>query len=101
VLGFWVADEDPKYGGVFTTVGENFHTLNIGQYRSPRRRTAPASRASVRLSFSLIMPAALSRHFREGDDENKRTSVECFYCGDDRFRPARRLPIYPSCFSDS
>jgi catechol-2,3-dioxygenase len=35
MLGFWVADEDPEYGGVFTTVGDNFHTLDIGQYRSP------------------------------------------------------------------
>jgi hypothetical protein len=30
VLGFVVAEEDPEHGGVFMTLGKNFHTLDIG-----------------------------------------------------------------------
>src|SRR5882672_6711511 len=29
VLGFLIAEEDPDHGGVFMTLGENFHTLEI------------------------------------------------------------------------
>ena len=35
VLGFRIAEEDPEHGGVFMTLGENFHTLDIGQHSSP------------------------------------------------------------------
>ena len=35
VLGFRIAEEDPEHGGVFMTLGENFHTLDIGQHPSP------------------------------------------------------------------
>jgi catechol 2,3-dioxygenase-like lactoylglutathione lyase family enzyme len=35
ILGFVVAEEDPEHGGVFMTLGENFHTLDIGQHPSP------------------------------------------------------------------
>jgi len=42
VLGFRVAEEDPEHGGVFMTLGENFHTLDIGQH--PRPENAPKPR---------------------------------------------------------
>ncbi len=42
ILGFVVAEEDPEHGGVFMTLGENFHTLDIGQHPSPA--TAPRPR---------------------------------------------------------
>jgi catechol 2,3-dioxygenase-like lactoylglutathione lyase family enzyme len=35
VLGFRIAEEDPEHGGVFMTLGANFHTLDIGQHPSP------------------------------------------------------------------
>jgi len=35
VLGFRIAEEDPDHGGVFMTLGDNFHTLDIGQHPSP------------------------------------------------------------------
>lgn len=35
VLGFDIAEEDPEHGGVFMTLGENFHTLDLGQHPSP------------------------------------------------------------------
>ena len=39
VLGFVIAEEDPEHGGVFMTLGDNFHTLDIGQHPAPE--TAP------------------------------------------------------------
>lgn len=35
VLGFAIAEEDPVHGGVFMTLGDNFHTLDIGQAPNP------------------------------------------------------------------
>jgi catechol-2,3-dioxygenase len=41
VLGFRIAEEDPEHGGVFMTLGENFHTLDIGQHPSPDDAARP------------------------------------------------------------
>ena len=41
VLGFLIAEEDPEHGGVFMTLGENFHTLDIGQHPSPEEAQRP------------------------------------------------------------
>ncbi|HXC29150.1 MAG TPA: VOC family protein [Stellaceae bacterium] len=41
VLGFAIAEEDPDHGGVFMTLGENFHTLDIGQHPSPGEAQRP------------------------------------------------------------
>jgi catechol 2,3-dioxygenase len=41
ILGFVVAEEDPDHGGVFMTLGENFHTLDIGQHPSPGKAQRP------------------------------------------------------------
>jgi catechol-2,3-dioxygenase len=41
VLGFQVLEEDPEHGGVFMTLGENFHTLDIGQHPSPENAPRP------------------------------------------------------------
>jgi catechol-2,3-dioxygenase len=41
VLGFVIAEEDPEHGGVFMTLGENFHTLDIGQHPSPETAQRP------------------------------------------------------------
>ena len=41
VLGFLIAEEDPDHGGVFMTLGDNFHTLDIGQHPSPREAQRP------------------------------------------------------------
>jgi catechol 2,3-dioxygenase len=35
VLGFRVAEEDPQHGGVFMTLGADFHTLDLAQHPSP------------------------------------------------------------------
>lgn len=41
VLGFLIAEEDPDHGGVFMTLGNNFHTLDIGQHPSPENAPRP------------------------------------------------------------
>jgi aromatic ring-cleaving dioxygenase/catechol-2,3-dioxygenase len=41
VLGFAIAEEDPEHGGVFMTLGENFHTLDIGQHPAPSEAQRP------------------------------------------------------------
>jgi catechol-2,3-dioxygenase len=41
VLGFVIAEEDPDHGGVFMTLGDNFHTLDIGQHPSPTDAPPP------------------------------------------------------------
>ena len=41
ILGFAIAEEDPDHGGVFMTLGENFHTLDIGQHPAPSAAQHP------------------------------------------------------------
>jgi len=41
VLGFKVAEEDVEHGGVFMTLGDNFHTLDIGQHPNPDKAPRP------------------------------------------------------------
>ena len=41
ILGFAIAEEDPAHGGVFMTLGENFHTLDIGQHPAPGAAQRP------------------------------------------------------------
>ena len=41
VLGLVIAEEDPEHGGVFMTLGENFHTLDIGQHPAPEEAQRP------------------------------------------------------------
>ena len=35
VLGFRVAEQDPKHGDLFMTLGEDFHTLDMAPHESP------------------------------------------------------------------
>lgn len=41
VLGFRIAEEDPEHGGVFMTLGDNFHTLDLGQHPAPESASRP------------------------------------------------------------
>ena len=41
VLGFKVAEQDPEHGGVFTTLGDDFHTLDFGQHPDPASAPKP------------------------------------------------------------
>jgi catechol-2,3-dioxygenase len=41
VLGFLISEEDPQHGGVFMTLGDSFHTLDIGQHPAPDSAPRP------------------------------------------------------------
>jgi catechol 2,3-dioxygenase len=41
VLGFRVAEQDPEHGGVFMTLGDGFHTLDITQHPAPTDAVRP------------------------------------------------------------
>ncbi|HUB96890.1 MAG TPA: VOC family protein [Stellaceae bacterium] len=41
VLGFQVTEEDIEHGGVFMSLGDNFHTLDIGQHPNPDKAPRP------------------------------------------------------------
>lgn len=41
VLGFAISEEDPEHGGVFMTLGDSFHTLDIGQHPNPDSAPRP------------------------------------------------------------
>lgn len=41
VLGFRIAEQDPEHGGVFMTVGDGFHTIDVFQHPSPQDVAKP------------------------------------------------------------
>jgi catechol 2,3-dioxygenase len=41
VLGFRIAEQDPEHGGVFMTLGDGFHTIDIAQHPSPQDAPRP------------------------------------------------------------
>jgi catechol-2,3-dioxygenase len=41
VLGFRIAEQDPEHGGVFMTLGDGFHTIDIAQHPTPRDAPRP------------------------------------------------------------
>jgi catechol 2,3-dioxygenase len=65
VLGFRVAEQDPKHGDLFMTLGEDFHTLDMAQHESPE-----AVRGSVRalgvahIAFQVASYEALGEAYR-------------------------------------
>lgn len=43
VLGFRVSEEDPEHGGVFMTLGETFHTLDLAPHPQPHGAPRPTN----------------------------------------------------------
>ena len=41
ILGFVVSEQDPEHGGVFMTLGDHFHTLDLVQHASPAAAPRP------------------------------------------------------------
>ena len=41
ILGFIVAEQDPEHGGVFMTLGDDFHTIDLVQHASPKEAPRP------------------------------------------------------------
>ncbi len=66
ILGFRVAEEDPAHGGVFMTLGEDFHTLDLGQHPSPGNAEGP-SRTHIgvaHVAFQVASFEALREAYR-------------------------------------
>jgi len=61
VLGFRVAEQDPEHGGVFMTLGDGFHMLDITQHPSPAtaRRPERGELGLVHVAFKVDSYAAL------------------------------------------
>jgi catechol 2,3-dioxygenase len=61
VLGFRVAEQDPEHGGVFMTLGEGFHVLDITQHGSPQSAERPhrGQLGLVHIAFKVASYAAL------------------------------------------
>ena len=61
VLGFEVAEQDPEHGGVFMTLGDGFHTLDIVQHPEPRGAARPekGGLGLIHIAFKVASYAAL------------------------------------------
>ena len=61
VLGFRIAEQDPEHGGVFMTLGDGFHTIDVFQHPAPQDVPRP-QRGQVGLghiAFKVASYAAL------------------------------------------
>jgi len=74
VLGFLIAEEDPDHGGVFMTLGDNFHTLDIGQHPSPQDAPRP-QRGQIGLAHIAFQVGSYSA-LRDAYDHLVRNGVE-------------------------
>jgi catechol 2,3-dioxygenase len=61
VLGFKIAERDPEHGGVFTTLGDTFHTLDFAQHPDPANAQKPqrGQVGLVHIAFQVDSHAAL------------------------------------------
>ncbi|HLY47150.1 MAG TPA: VOC family protein [Stellaceae bacterium] len=61
VLGFLVAEQDPEHGGVFMTLGDGFHTIDITQHPAPEAAARPqkGGLGLVHIAFKVSSYAAL------------------------------------------
>jgi catechol 2,3-dioxygenase len=61
VLGFAIAEQDPEHGGVFMTLGDGFHTMDITQHPAPQESPRPqrGQLGLVHVAFKVSSYAAL------------------------------------------
>jgi catechol 2,3-dioxygenase len=61
VLGFSIAEQDPEHGGVFMTLGDGFHTIDITQHPAPHQAPRPqrGQMGLVHVAFKVASNAAL------------------------------------------
>src|SRR6202171_1511968 len=59
-LGFQIAEQDPEHGGVFLTLGDGFHTIDITQHPAPQQAPAPqrGQLGLVHVAFKVASYAA-------------------------------------------
>ena len=59
-LGFRVAEQDPEHGGVFMTLGDGFHTIDITQHPTPEEAARPKRGGlGLHIAFKVASYAAL------------------------------------------
>jgi len=60
-LGFRVAEQDPEHGGVFMTLGDGFHTIDITQHPAAGEASRPerGGLGLVHIAFKVGSYAAL------------------------------------------
>ena len=59
VLGFRIAEQDPEHGGVFMTLGDGFHTIDIMQAPGDAARPQRGQLGLVHIAFKVASYAAL------------------------------------------
>ena len=61
ILGFRVAEQDPEHGGVFMTLGDGFHNIDITQHPAPADAARPerGGLGLVHIAFKVGNYAAL------------------------------------------
>src|SRR5216684_4328526 len=79
VLGFRIAEQDPEHGGVFMTLGDGFHTIDITQHPSPHEAARPqrGQLGLVHIAFKVGSYAALREayaHLLESGVEIQRAT---------------------------
>src|SRR5438876_10646423 len=79
VLGFRIAEQDPEHGGVFMTLGDGFHTIDITQHPAPKEAAAPqrGQLGLVHIAFKVGSYAALREayaHLLENGVEIQRAT---------------------------
>lgn len=61
VLGFQVAEQDPEHGGVFMTLGDGFHAIDLTQHAAGRGadKPEPGQLGLIHIAFKVASYAAL------------------------------------------
>jgi catechol 2,3-dioxygenase len=63
VLGLNLAERDPEHGGLFTTLGDSFHTLDVARHPAPERAEKP-----TRDQLGLVHLAFQVEHYADLKD---------------------------------
>jgi catechol 2,3-dioxygenase len=85
LLGFVIAEEDPEHGSVFMTLGNNFHTVDIGQHPAPEtaRRPERGQIGRGHISFQVGSYAALRPTLTLSAAASRSCAPQCsFYFAD-------------------
>ncbi len=80
VLGFVVSEEDPEHGGVFMTLGESFHTIDVFGHPEPETAQKP-SPDQVGL-FHIAFEVAEYRQLRDVYSALQEHAVPISHCVD-------------------
>ena len=75
VLGFRVAEQDPEHGGVFMTLGDGFHAIDMTQAPEEAARPEPRQLGLVHIAFKVASYAALRDAYAHLLDKASRSSA--------------------------